>query len=132
MLDKQKDKMTYAIAVIIGVITFIFLYGLRVLNPCYTDLLLGKGDLSQHYLGWEFYRRSQWFFPFGLTDQLAYPETTSIIFTDSIPLLAVPFKLLKGILPDSFQYFGWWGIICFGLQVSDGTLREVQTVLWFR
>lgn len=116
MLEKQKDKMTYAIAVIIGVITFIFLYGFRVLNPCYTDWLLGKGDLSQHYLGWEFYRRSQWFFPFGLTDQLAYPETTSVIFTDSIPLFAVPFKLLKGILPESFQYFGWWGIICFGLQ----------------
>lgn len=114
--QQKSEKEILLISGFIGVITFIFLYGLKVLNPFYTDWLLGKGDLSQHYLGWEFYRKSQWFFPFGLTDQLAYPDKTSVIFTDSIPLLAVPFKLFRSILPKNFQYFGWWGSACFFLQ----------------
>lgn len=115
-IQQKKEKEIFLVSGFIGVITFIFLYGLKVLNPFYTDWLLGRGDLSQHYLGWEFYRKSQWFFPFGLTDQLAYPDKTSVIFTDSIPLLAVPFKLFRSILPKNFQYFGWWGLACFFLQ----------------
>lgn len=26
------------------------------------------------------------------------------------------FKLLGGILPTRFQYFGWWGLLCYALQ----------------
>ena len=62
------------------------------------------------------YRNGDWTFPIGLTDQLAYPYYTSVIFTDSIPIFAVFFKLLSPILPANFQYFGFWGILCFGLQ----------------
>lgn len=95
---------------------FILIYGTRVLNPCYTDWLLRGGDLSQHYLGWKLYRNGEWTFPIGLTNQLAYPHYTSVIFTDSIPIFAVLFKLLSPILPNNFQYFGLWGIMCFVLQ----------------
>lgn len=110
------DKVLYRSSVIMGIVAFIAIYGINVLNPVYDDWLLGRGDLTQHYLGWCFYRRGNWTFPVGLTDNLAYPSLTSVIFTDSIPGLAVFFKLLSPILPETFQYFGWWGLVSFALQ----------------
>lgn len=99
-----------------GAIIFILIYGVKILNPFYVDWLLGWSDLTQHYLGWEFYRRGSFSGGIGMTDRLAYPISTSVIFSDSIPLFAVFFKLFRGILPEYFQYFGLWGLFCFGLQ----------------
>ncbi|MDE6220499.1 MAG: hypothetical protein K2G51_08750, partial [Lachnospiraceae bacterium] len=116
----------YGLAAVICAVAFVLIYGVQVLNPVYDDWLLGQGDLTQHYLGWCFFRRGSWTFPIGLTNQLAYPSYTSIIFTDSIPLLAVFFKVLSAVLPETFQYFGWWGIVSFALQgfFSAKILRE--------
>ncbi len=116
MEDKWKSKIVYAAATLLGALCFFAVYGVRVLNPLYDDWLLGRGDLTQHYLGWCFYRQGAWTFPLGLTDRLAYPDYSSVIFTDSIPLLAIVFKLLSPVLPETFQYFGWWGLGCFMLQ----------------
>ena len=104
------------VAALLGGIAFVLIYGVKILNPLYTDWLLTGGDPSQHYLGWEFFRRSDWYFPLGLTDQLAYPLKTSVIYTDSIPIFAVFYKLFRSILPQQFQYFGIWGLLCFVLQ----------------
>jgi hypothetical protein len=41
---------------------------------------------------------------------------SSIVFTDSIPLLALLFKLVRAALPDHFQYFGLWMLACYLLQ----------------
>lgn len=124
----NSDGVVYGLSAMIGIVAFMAIYGLHVLNPVYDDWLLGQGDLTQHYLGWCFYRRSDWFFPVGLTDNLAYPSFTSVIFTDSIPVLAVFFKLLSPILPETFQYFGWWGIVSFALHgfFSAKILRELS------
>lgn len=118
-MSKQKNNQTqfiYLNAMLLGVFCFLAVYGIRVLNPFYDDWLLGRGDLTQHYLGWCFFREDVWRFPIGLTNRLAYPDYSSVIYTDSIPLFAVFFKLLSPILPDTFQYFGWWGLACFALQ----------------
>lgn len=117
MREREEDnKGLFGLAALFGSIAFILIYGVNILNPAYDDWLLGQGDLTQHYLGWCFYRRADWVFPIGLTNNLAYPSYTSIIFTDSIPLLAVFFKVLSPFLPETFQYFGWWGILSFALQ----------------
>lgn len=113
---KDKAKLIYLSAMLLGAVCFIAVYGTRVLNPTYDAWLLGRGDLTQHYLGWCFFRRGAWTFPFGLTYGLAYPDYSSIIFTDSIPVFAFLFKLLSPVLPETFQYFGWWGLACFMLQ----------------
>lgn len=105
----------YWVIALLSVTAFVLLYGYKIINPSYTDWLLGKGDLSQHYIGWQAFKNGNWLFPIGLTDQLAYPTRTSVIFTDSIPILAVFFKLFRAILPTEFQYFGIWGILCFVL-----------------
>lgn len=110
------------LGVLIGAVTFLCIYGVHVLDVTYTDWLLGGGDLTQNYLGWCFYRNSSWTFPIGLMDQIAYPNQVSVIFTDSIPLMAVFFKLFRGILPEEFQYFGIWGLMCFAAQGIFGSL----------
>lgn len=120
MQSRLKENRSTVCAMILGVAVFIYIYGIRILNPQYIDWLYEGGDLTQHYLGWVAYRNSKWFFPLGLTDQLAYPFTTSIIFTDSIPLLAVFFKLFSPVLPADFQYFGMWGITTFALNGALG------------
>lgn len=102
-------------AMVIGAFLFICVYGVHILNPTYVDWMITGGDRPQHYLGWVAYRNSRWFFPIGLTDQLSYPSKTSVIFTDSIPLLAVFFKLFSPLLPHRFQYFGIWGLLTFVL-----------------
>lgn len=47
---------------IIGAILFIAIYGARILDPTYEDWLFQGGDLTQHYLGWTFFRMSDWDF----------------------------------------------------------------------
>ena len=109
--------MDYILIALIATAIFLWLYGARVLNPFYTDWLMNGQDLTQHYLGWAAYRNGSWQFPrIGLTDQLMYPDHSSVIFTDSIPAFAVFFKLFRNVLPENFQYFGWWGLMCFILQ----------------
>lgn len=127
-LYKIKEELLKNKAVLIcallGAAIFIFIYGIHILNPCYTDWLLtsADGDLTQHYLGWKFYRHAKWRFPLGLIDTMAYPNLTSVIFTDSIPLFAFIFKIFRFLLPPEFQYFGWFGLLCFMLQGGLGAV----------
>ena len=104
------------IAACMGAISFCVIFGVRVLEVGYTDWLFAGEDLTQHFLGWEFFRHSPWNFPLGLMDGAIYPEKISVIYTDSIPLFAIFFKLFSPFLSKSFQYFGLWGIICYILQ----------------
>lgn len=80
----------YSVYIFTGIICFIMfvaIYGVRILNPMYTDWLMNGEDLTQHYLGWKAYRESGWHFPIGMTDTLAYPNLTTVVFTDSIHCL---------------------------------------------
>lgn len=117
----DNSYVLYGTLTVLAVVIFCMIYGVHVLNPAYTDWLLGGGDLSQHYIGWQAYRSSRWMFPIGMTDQLVYPDKVSILFTDSIPVFAVFFKILSPLLPGEFQYFGFWGMMCFILQACLST-----------
>lgn len=100
----------------IGLLTFVGIYGWRILDVTYDAWLLeDSSDLTQHYLGWKYFRNSEWSFPIGLIEGLM-PQKVSVIYTDSIPIAAVIFKVFSGWLPAVFQYFGIWGLLCFMLQ----------------
>lgn len=116
ILKKYQWPMTGAL---LGALVFVALYGVRVLDPTCVDWILNKPspDPSQHYLGWAFFRNSTVRLPYvGANYSVIYPYRTSILFTDSIPLLALLGKLFSPILPARFQYFGWWGLLCYALQ----------------
>lgn len=114
--SESSQNQIYFIIAFLMMIVFCSIYGMRILDPSYTDWLMSGGDLTQHYLGWKAYRMSRWMFPIGCMDNLSYPHQMSVIFTDSIPCFAVFFKLLSPVLPADFQYFGIWGLLSFILQ----------------
>lgn len=125
-ITKKQIGILLAAGGLIGAVIFIICYGFAVLDVTNDRWLLKGGDLMQHYVGWKAYRQSPWQFPIGMTEGLIYPDETCVIYTDSIPLFAIFFKLLSPLLPGTFQYFGLWGIMSFILMggISAVILRK--------
>lgn len=112
----MKEKHNNLAAIAIGVIFFLSIFGVKSLDPS-SIAWLGGGDLLQNYLGWAFYRQSPWTFPvIGLSPDYGMEVGSSVVFTDSNPLLAILFKALSPVLPETFQYFGIWLLACCVLQ----------------
>jgi hypothetical protein len=107
-------------------IIFQFTYGLVALVPTNVSWLMSaRGDWGTHYLGWFFYRNEPWHFPLGNIHRYFYPLGTNVAFTDSIPLMAIFFKLFSGLLPGDFQYFGIWLLSC-DLLIAWYTIRLLR------
>ena len=97
-------------------VSFHSVVGFHVLNPNNVTWLLG-GDSAEAYLGWEFFRSAPvTVFPLGASPNFGVGFSSSIVFSDSIPLLAIPLKFVLLGLGGSFQYFGFWILSCFMLQ----------------
>lgn len=128
MFDTREQKrisagLLFFICALIGAVCFIGIYGVAVLDFTNIGWLFDNDhDLRQHFIGWCAYRNSQWGFPIGLTSSLSYPNSMSVIYTDSIPLFAVFFKLMRSYLPVAFQYFGLFGIVSFMLMGGFSSL----------
>ena len=115
-LKQISYRLLFLIGAVLGAICFIGIYGVKVLDFTNTGwLFFGDNDLRQHYIAWCHFRSEPWRFPFGLMNTLSYPDSMSVIYTDSIPIFAVFFKLYNGVMPESFQYFGLFGILSFML-----------------
>lgn len=102
-------------AALAGLIVFSLMIDPSIINPLQVNWL-AKGDPAQSYLGWLFFRHEPWSLPLGLTHKLGMEQASSIVYSDSIPLLAIPFKLINGWLPHNFQYQGIWLCGCYALQ----------------
>ncbi len=101
--------------ILLGIVAFFLVVGpepLKVQNIAW----LKGGDPGQSYLGWSFFRQSPWSFPLGSNPAYGLELSSSIFYSDSIPLLAFLFKPFSSILPTTFQYFGLWYLVCFVLQ----------------
>ena len=109
-------KNTPFIPLLFGSVFFYLIVGFGPLNPENLSWIFGRFDPPQHYLGWVFYRYAPWTFPIGLSPNFGMDISSSIVYTDSLPLMAIFFKLLSPILPQVFQYFGIWLLVCFLLQ----------------
>jgi hypothetical protein len=101
---------------LVGVAGFLLVVGPRVLDPTNVAWVRDRGDTLTHYLGWAFFRRAPWTIPVGLNPNYGLELSSSILYTDSIPLLALLFKPLSPWLPEPFQYTGAWLLACFVLQ----------------
>ena len=114
-----RKKWHLAASGLLGILMFLAIFGLEPLRYTgigWTQHGFGGHDITQHQIGWMFYRNSPWTFPLCKALFLGYPEGTSISYTDSIPLAALFFKLLSPLLPENFQYFGLYTCFCFMMQ----------------
>lgn len=115
----KKSIIEYGITLLIGIIIFLAFYGitpLNVTNDAWIMAEYDESDIIQHYAGWVQFRSCEWSFPLGFIESMAEGTGTMLSFTDSIPILAIFFKILSPILPETFQYFGWYILLCFVLQ----------------
>ena len=120
MQDNPYSKcIGIALPAIFGILAFFLVVGHRVLdveNVAWLGEPRVGADAATSYLGWHFFRNDEWRFPPGLNPHYGLEFSNSIVYSDSIPLLAILFKPFSSLLPQIFQYFGIWLIACFVLQ----------------
>ena len=103
-------------SIAIGIATFGALTNWKILNPLFIRWLYW-GDPSTSYLGWQFFRKTPLFqFPIGASPNYGVGFASSIMYTDSVPLIAIPLKYVSFLLPNEFQYFGIWILAALILQ----------------
>lgn len=130
----------FLIPIAIGCFAFFMVVDWRTLDPQNTKWLM-SGDPLQHFLGWQFFRDSSWSLPLGLNPKNGLELSSSIVYSDSIPLIALTLKAFNSFLPQTFQYFGIWLLGCFVLQaffawkllslVSNNTLIKALGIAIF-
>lgn len=88
-----------------------------VLDPRNIGWLLDGNDRGQSAIGMAAYLAGgSW--PALHVPLLAAPEGTSVLLTDSIPLLMLALAPLAPLLPDGWQFLGLWLLLCCGLQTG--------------
>lgn len=114
----KRDATTWRpalLAALAGLIVFSLLIDPSIINPWNTGWL-ASGDSAQSYIGWLFFRQEPWSLPLGAVHRLGLEQAQSIVYSDSIPLFAITFKLFQAWLPADFQYDGLWLFGCYALQ----------------
>lgn len=107
---------------LVGGLIFLLLGGGRTLQPQNIAWLFNSPDPATHYLGWCFFRNSPWTWPPGANPLYGMAMGSSIVYSDSIPLMALLFKPFSPWLPSEFQYTGIWLLTCFCLQGAAAVL----------
>lgn len=129
--EKNGRLASAFVCALIGALSFVFLYGLDSLDVTFDWWILNgyvEEDIIQHYAGWMAFRDSPLSFPLGLARNLGWPSGVAISFTDSLPLVSLVFKCFSWLLPETFQFFGWYTLACFVLQaVAAGLLAGLFT-----
>jgi len=116
------EKLEFLPAILVSIALFFYLTGGKILDVKYYQWLSGA-DPSQFLIGWMFFKNNNfWQEILGFNPDFAYEIVNSVVYTDSIPLLAIFFKIFAKILPQNFQYFGWWILLCFVLQAIFATI----------
>lgn len=109
---KKIFKSSISSLFIVIIFIFILRFGIDVINPTSTNWILSSySDWGQHYLGWAFFREEPINFPLGKIENYNYPSGTMVGYTDSIPIMAYLCKLFSFLLPEPFQYLGFWLLI---------------------
>lgn len=102
----------FAIGALLAIIFFQIFYGLSLAIPT-NDAWIWHGvthDTAQHQLGWEFFRADST----GATiNGLAAPNGLALTFMDAIPPFSLFFGVFRDFLPEHFQFFGLWALLCY-------------------
>jgi hypothetical protein len=112
----------WVLAGLFGALVYLAVAGLGPLDVTNTGWIFKQGDITGAYMGWSFYRDAPWSAAIADNPHYGMDFSGSILFSDAVPLMAIPFKALSPILPEQFQYFGLWTFTSFVLQGVFGWL----------
>lgn len=95
-------------------------------TACFTNG--GWGDYKHHYQGWISYLHGATWIP-PTSRAFTWPDTSSVMFTDSVPLAAILFKPLTRLLRlGDWQYLSLLslanGLLISGCSVAIGQVRQ--------
>ena len=131
MVRRWQRWSIVTVSALLGLLFFAHYEGMRTIDPRECGWMLGGKDGRWEQIGWEFFRREPWAIPPGRISRMSYPIGTSIANTDSIPLLGIALKPLSALLPEQFQYFGAWQLLCAVLQgVFAALLMRLTGAPW--
>ncbi|MBT3476112.1 hypothetical protein HN460_04155 [bacterium] len=101
---KKKDTI---LLLALAILIFHLIFGFHLID--FENIYWLPDDAYNGFLGWSFYR-GETFFSFPLFKIFNYGSGvgSTIIYTDSLPILAILFKPFSNLLPVNFQYFGLW------------------------
>lgn len=119
---KAVSWISWLALLVIALALLHFRFGLQILDPTHTNWMLVQcSDGVVGYNGWEHFKDQPWSFPLGKLEGYQYPTTTNIGLTDSVPIMAVLFKLLHPIFSDvDYHFYGIWLCLSFVLQIYFG------------
>jgi hypothetical protein len=112
----------WLLAGLFGALFYLAVAGPGPLDVTNTGWIFKQADITGAYMGWSFYRDAPWSAAIADNPYYGMDFSGSILFSDAIPLMAIPFKALSPLLPEQFQYFGLWTFLSFVLQGVFGWL----------
>jgi len=89
--------------------------GIKSINPWNLNLISSgiNADPYAGHVAWLFFRDSSWGIPLADNPRYGLEAASSLVYSDSIPLIAIPMKFLAQYTRAEVQYFGIWLLICF-------------------
>ena len=135
MLNHKSTRSArlFWLGALLGAAVFLLVYGLAPLDVAHDPFCRGgyiEKDIQQHYAGWLFYRQSSAGWPLCIARGINYPDGLSVAYTDSIPLVAALLKPVANLVGGTFQYMGWFTLVCFALQGGFGALLAGLFLFW--
>ncbi len=120
---REPSRLALVLAAAAGVLVFERCLGFAVLDTQALDWIFHWGiDPSVNFMGWHMFRNEPWSLPPGILHSYGHPVGSSIGITDSLPVVAMPLKLVEAWLPPTFQFLGVWYLACFVLLAVFGCL----------
>ena len=124
-LARRRGLLIWLLAAAVGCAVFLWIGYARTLDP--RDLTwMWHEDPFTHTMGWEQFRNAPLLqYPISKNELYGLEWSSTIVFTDSIPIAALLLRPFSALLPHPFQYLGWWVLLSLVLQAYWGA-RLVQ------
>ncbi|MEM9611305.1 MAG: DUF6311 domain-containing protein [Actinomycetota bacterium] len=115
----------YSAAAVIGFVAAVVTLGWDVITGDTVALRSATGDTAAGMAGFRYFVEDDWHLPLLHADRLDAPEGTVVAFSDSIPILALVAKALRGLGVTTEQWWGGWLAATFVAQAT-GTVFALR------
>lgn len=110
-----KKKIIILFLLILSFILAAIILGFNNISYKSTDWF-NVPDLLLYQIPWEFFRKDEWRFPIYLNPNYGLGISAPLTYSDNVLILNIIFKLFNNFLPNQFQFFSFWILLCFFLQ----------------
>ena len=102
--------------IFLGLIATIYIFGFDYIYFFTNSSWLSSRDMTADLISWQYFKNDIWRFPIGNNPNYGMDIGTGNVFSGSIPLFCIIFKVFSNFLPVDFHFFSLWIFFCFLLQ----------------